>query len=322
LAPRASGMSKRAAQLTMRMPSSIFGVLFYLMLLLAVVSASERRCSSAGSMYTMASVFAACLILLSFYAFVDCFDPLMHCLPIRGIHLLTRFYHRAERPPSLVCVTDGGLLDNTGVMQLLRRRCKRILLVYGGNDPKGKFKWLRKVLDAAANERIASFHDPRDMGLDIREVLQDFNENLSKEFLHLRIRYGWLHPERRGYGDLFVVTNRLSSDLTDLQVQPLLTETEVRGDEDDAGELSSGLEGMHQTELGGCCCDCCHSRGCNFGSKFPNTHQMNQCLTPQLFNCLCRLGHHSAKGAVEAVATPERHQATPERHHAAHPHPS
>ena len=41
-----------------------------------------------------------------------------------------------QRPPTLVHITDGGLLDNTGVMQLMRRREERILLAYGGNDPK------------------------------------------------------------------------------------------------------------------------------------------------------------------------------------------
>merc|ERR1712096_92010 len=93
--------------------------------------------------------------------------------------------------------------------------------------------------------------------------------------------------------------------------QPLLTEDAFSssfGDRPDSecslepGSEKSALEGLRQTDLGGCCCDCCHTHGCNFGRKFPNLPSSNQFLTPQCFSSLCRLGHHSAREAVEAVA--------------------
>jgi len=275
--------------------------IYYAVLWVANWLTRAHMCSPARKLYAAAFLILLTLILLSFYAFLPWLDVLLHWVPIRAFHLLTQFQHRAERPPSLVYVTDGGLLDNTGVMQLLRRRCRRILLVYGGNDPQERFKWLVKLTEAAATERIASFYDPVDPRRDVRETWQEYSKDAQAPYLHLGIYYGWgSGPEERSIGDLFIVTNnRVTPCLRAMRVQPLLTEDEIRGSEAAHGPTCMGR--LRQVDLGGCCCDCCHWNGLNFGRKFPNPHNANQCLTPQLFNSLCRLGFCVSEEAVEAV---------------------
>mmetsp|Transcript_91848 Transcript_91848/g.285687 ORF Transcript_91848/g.285687 Transcript_91848/m.285687 type:complete len:457 (+) Transcript_91848:2-1372(+) len=300
LCGRRSGPSGESMHIVYRLPALIVAETFYVLLLFANNFAMAQKCNPAAWLYFLALVVTLLSILLSLIAFLPCLDLLLHSLIIRGIHLLARFYHRADVPPSLVYVTDGGLLDNTGVMQLMRRRVRRILLVYGGNDPKDTFKWLRKVVDSAANERLASFYDPAEPGRDLRETLQRFSEDRTVPFLHLGIRYGWC-SESDLRGDLFIVTNRILDAYGELWVEPLLTEAEIRGEEGPGEGPGDGRKRMKQTDLGGCCCDCCHSHGCNFGRKFPNPHNANQCLTPQLFNSLCRLGHRASQDAVQAV---------------------
>ena len=41
----------------------------------------------------------------------------MHSPIIRGVHRITRFFHVSTRPPSLLYVTDGGILDPPGALQ-------------------------------------------------------------------------------------------------------------------------------------------------------------------------------------------------------------
>merc|ERR1740121_2875020 len=88
-------------------------------------------------------------------------------------------------------------------------------------------------------------------------------------------------------------------------VRPLLTEAEIRG-LGQSGESGPPGWGPHaqQTDLAACCCDCCHAHGLQCGPTFPNVSNVNQCLTPQLFNSLCRLGYALSAEAIEAISQP------------------
>merc|ERR1711971_457728 len=101
-------------------------------------------------------------------------------------------------------------------------------------------------------------------------------------------------------GHLLLVKNRLPPALAEEPVRPLLTEAEIRGYKQ-SGELD-WFHGSNQTDLGACCCDCCHTHGLNCGPRFPNVPNVNQCLTPQLFNSLCRLGFALSSEAVEVIS--------------------
>merc|ERR1712129_680013 len=110
-------------------------------------------------------------------------------------------------------------------------------------------------------------------------------------------------------GKLVLVKNRLPPSWTEdgssyrFAVEPLLTEEEVRTGV--AKRDSEPLLNMRPEQLGGAgCCDCCHRRGFNCGRKFPSLTSLNyMVLTPQLFNCLCRLGRSvSLAGMLELSA--------------------
>merc|ERR1712060_808117 len=47
--------------------------------------------------------------------------------------------------------------------------------------------------------------------------------------------------------------------------------------------------------------------GCNFGAKFPYPATINQFLTPQIFNSLCRLGNLISADAIAAASRLEDH---------------
>merc|ERR1712151_125990 len=101
----------------------------------------------------------------------------------------------------------------------------------------------------------------------------------------------------------FVVKNRMPSGYDHACLPPLLTEKEVRGEEMDK-RSADDVGTLLQTDLGSfaCCCDCCHTSGCNCGPPFPHAPVGNHFLTPQYLNCLCRLGRHVSADAIDAIS--------------------
>jgi hypothetical protein len=91
-------------------------------------------------------------------------------------------------------ISDGGHIENLGVYELLRRRCKYIIAIDGEHDPKMTFHALTTL------QRLSSI----DLGVQIDINLDDLRLNpqgLSRShFQFCRIRY----PEaKRGSADLF-----------------------------------------------------------------------------------------------------------------------
>eukprot|EP00927_Polykrikos_kofoidii_P026154 TRINITY_DN23337_c0_g1_i1.p1 TRINITY_DN23337_c0_g1~~TRINITY_DN23337_c0_g1_i1.p1 ORF type:complete len:1193 (+),score=184.22 TRINITY_DN23337_c0_g1_i1:127-3705(+) len=335
------------------LPMLIVFEIIYGMMLVAVHMDNEEdqtKCHQAKILFEASlAITLAAFVPSFFYGFMpSCADFILHSPVIRGIHRVTKFYHVAERPPSLLYVTDGGILDSTGLVELARRRCKRILLVYGGNDPKDTMRSLKKAMERVVEEGIGSFYDPEDPRRDVSETLTRYASNKELPYLHLGILYNdsvsppqgeheprgfagdkavfdtSLQPPRRTTGHVFFLKNRLPADMKEAKVAPLLTEQEVNASGVASGSPytsasdtcpfcrgSGGAESggcprraLRQVSLGGCCCDCCHWRGFNFGRRFPNPPTWNQFLTPQLFNSLCRLGYRVTGPALAAATRP------------------
>ncbi|CAE8657753.1 unnamed protein product, partial [Polarella glacialis] len=204
----------------------------------------------------------------------------------------------ADKPPSMIYVTDGGVQDCTGVLQLMTRRSARILLALAASDPDDNLAVLRETL-----RKIGSFYDPR-----VSSVLDEFKEDRSKTFLVLGIRYGYGWGARGARaaetfdglgatGRLFVVKNRLPPSLEDFRPEVLLSEAEIlRSGRESAQEMPARWEEseLRQSDLGGA--------GCNIGPKFPHLSNANQFLTPELFSSLCRLGYRLSADAVHAIS--------------------
>jgi len=275
--------------------------------LTSVLLAMEpSTCVSSRYWYLVWATILVFSITVSFFASRGPLEIFLHSPAIRHLHMALRYYHTAEKGPSLMYVTDGGVQDCTGVYQLLRRRSARILLVLAASDPDDQLNVLRETMRLASDEKLASFYDPRDPRRDASYVLDDFKEVPERSHFVLGIRYdiqtGSCQYGARLTGRLFVVKNRLPPSLENMPPEPLLTEEEILSKQHAWGRQRWEDANLLQSDLAGCCCDCCHVNMCNVGPKFPHISNANQCLTPQLFSGLCRLGYRLSAEAVNLIA--------------------
>ncbi|CAE8709444.1 unnamed protein product, partial [Polarella glacialis] len=267
-------------------------------------ASGSRDCSSAKTMVLIAFWLFGGIFILSFFAFLPSLHFLMASHVIRQWHQASRFIYRDTRGPCLLYVTDGGVQDCTGIVQLMRRRCERILLVLAAADPRDELAVLRTAMEHAADQKLGCFFDPSGDHRDLQILLEAYAEDKAKPYLHLRIRYGWgglPHSRDQEFGDLFVVKNRSIPELHSIPVPPLLTEDKIKGRLDMTAQEVG--EWRLAKDLGGLgCCDSCH-HCCNCGPKFPHLTGTNYLwLTPTLFSSLCRLGRAVSGEAIHALA--------------------
>merc|ERR1719343_1848875 len=182
-----------ASRVVYQLPSTVLIALFYALLLRALfanqgetMNCSEMRLAANASLLVGLMSF-----VFSFFGFLPCCKFLLHQPGIRQMHQAMRYYHRAARPPNLIYVTDGGVQDCTGILQLMRRRRTRILLVLAAADPNDELAVLRTAMEAAIEDKIGSFYDPGDSQRDVRIMLEEFKNDKAQDFFKLGIRYGW-----------------------------------------------------------------------------------------------------------------------------------
>lgn len=255
------------------------------------------------------------IVVASFYTFCPYLRWLLYSPGIRQLHMITLYQNRDVHPPCRVYVTDGGVQDCTGIYQLVRRRAKRILLVIGAEDPTDNLTALRKAIQIIIDDKLATFYDLRDPSRNYLSVLDEYKDDKCITTIRLGIRFGWIHDAENsfdGHGILIAVKCRLPPGLEDRFARPLLTRTEItdkaQGRWNECGELL-----LREEQLGSCCCDCCH-RTCNFCAPFPNVSNPNQCMTPQMFNALCRLGYCVSEEAVNEISQRlDRHEEREEK---------
>ncbi|CAE7366109.1 clpC [Symbiodinium natans] len=147
---RNSGAGARTMAWLDRLPSLICLELIYGLLLVAVVLSmhpTHNHCSVAVGLCKWSALFATAVAGLSFFSFLPCLGCLQHSPLLRTLQQATRFYYQSPQPPGMVYISDGGVLENTGVLSLLRRRQRRILAVYAGEEGPGKeFHCIKKLL--------------------------------------------------------------------------------------------------------------------------------------------------------------------------------
>mmetsp|Transcript_48133 Transcript_48133/g.112561 ORF Transcript_48133/g.112561 Transcript_48133/m.112561 type:complete len:1004 (+) Transcript_48133:93-3104(+) len=291
--------------------------------MLATVSTGSG-CKYAPDVFFLAIFAWLVVVFLSFFGY----RPELQCLllspMLRQLHQVSKFRAQADEPPGMLYITDGGVEDCTGIIQLMRRQCERILLVLAAADAHDDLQVFKDAMHVAVDKlHLGSFYDPSDAQADVKILLEKFKENKAMKHLHLGIRYGWStsgSPEVK-YGHLHIVKNRLPPEMATQEVRPLISEAEVTGDSNHAQHhhhhhrhhdahdvkakparsssrphIESTQEEwgkLKETDLGGFgCCDCCHRNGGNCGAKFPHLTGANYLwLTPTLFSSLCRLGH-------------------------------
>lgn len=96
------------------------------------------------------------------------------------------YAHSGEEPPSTLYVTDGGVSDNTTIIQQLLRKHTMILSVISSTDSLDD---LKNTLQKAVQQRVANFFDPEDPRRGWESVIHSYIQN-KKTFLHFGIYYG------------------------------------------------------------------------------------------------------------------------------------
>jgi len=263
----------------------------------------SNHCAPARSMFSAAMLIAVALLSLSFFSFFKCLDLLALSTLSRQFLQLLQYCFVGHRPPRMLYVTDGGVRDCTGIVQLMRRRCKRILLVLAAGDPTDDMLALKKGMAVAEEEKIGTFYDTQDPRRSIQAKIEAFGRDKSQLYLHLGICYPQAGDEEIS-GHLYVVKNRLPPAFEGQPIEPPLTEDEVQGRSSTTPGFRHG-DWQHLTtdQLGGYgCCDCCHTAGLNCGPKFPHGGFPGYLyLTPTWCNSLVRLGFAVSEDAVKAV---------------------
>jgi len=200
-------------------------------------SGQEETCRSAYFMYVTSLYIVIIIFFLSFFGFVPCLEFFVHSPMVRQLHMAMKYHHVSETPPSMVYISDGGVQDCTGIIQLMLRRSPRILLALAAHDPHDELTVLRTTMELAKSLKLGSFYDPKDPRREVSVLLDEFRRNQHALVLQLGIRYGWESsnpsecavdtPLTSPSGRLIIVKNRLPPDLEELQVEAPLTEEEI-----------------------------------------------------------------------------------------------
>lgn len=256
--------------------------------------------------------------VLSFFGHVRWLNWLLDSPLVRQVHMFLMYHECMEKPPMYLYLTDGGPVEDLGIVQLLRRRCRWILSFDVGDDPTCELLDLRAAIALARQERLCSFYLHKDPRRDLEDVFKEFQES-KDEFLHL----GVLYSNDHAVSEIFHVRMRLLDET--VPVQPLVQKEEVlqrpslspasphHGDvhlemhtmpEDymvssQSSSSSNSRQLKPRAQLGGICCESCHDgHDCNMCGSFPHTHTVNQFFTPTVWANFCRLGREMAHPAI------------------------
>jgi len=270
----------------------------------------KESCYKAKLIFQISAAALVFVYMLSFFSFAPFINVLTLSPLLRYIHQASGYLYVGHRPPRMLYLTDGGVLDCTAILQLLRRRRKRILLVLAAMDPVDDLGVLRTAIDVAKKDRIGAFYDPADPRRDVDVLMEEFKNDKSRTTLQLGISYCWANhtayrgPHKASTGHLVVVKNRLPPSCEGQPVRPLLTEDEVHTGPWPA-RAPEPWDKLKTDELGSVgCCDCSHTAGLNYLGRFPQGGGTGYLfLTPQFANHLMRLAYEISDDAVKKVSS-------------------
>jgi len=224
----------------------------------------KRTCES-KTMIELAGIFAGILLTTAFLTHLPIFNCFQRSPIVLKIHLALQHHFTSERVPDSLYLSDGGLIECLGLVGLLRRRHRWMIVTDATATKDDPTFCLRQTIALAMKENICSFCDPTwpQMGLDY--VFRRFRDG-NEPFLHLRVTYDpMIAVGPRMEGNLFLIRMR-------------------RIDAGDPRRLLPVACCYTQCESEQCspCCCCC--------GQFPDINNANQCFTPELYAALSGLG--------------------------------
>lgn len=189
-----------------------------------------QDCTAKNVFLEVAEVGFCLLLALSFFAFFPWLRWLMRSPIILQFQMLCMHRHRAPRPPPYVYLSDGGLIEVSGTLTLLRRRVRTIICSDACEDPDVSLRALSDLMVLARKEHLCSFFDPADARRNIELSIGDW-ANGRQPFFRVGICYepsggAASESQDRIIGELLFVRMRLPPGDNAI-VRPLLTETEL-----------------------------------------------------------------------------------------------
>eukprot|EP00794_Sanderia_malayensis_P013869 gene13869-15317_t len=243
---------------------------------------------------------------------------IINIFQVRYMREVLQINNVGEVPPAILYLSDGGHVENLGMLALLKRRLRRIIVADGGFNATeyDVAESLLMALKMAREKLHCSFKgmDGRDIEEDIRDRFIEKVNGKHSRFYRFRVDYyektkstnyetKWVgegqiiflaprHPKDCAHIDEDLAWEKLKScHLGEMKrdrwgTSPLVTEDEV-------DQLTVG------------CCECCHVSCCQSCSdpicgKFPQHVTANQFFTPAMFSAYHREGYTAALQAAVA----------------------
>jgi len=274
--------------------------------LFAVSAATYSKSDDKHQMYSTDSPIFATIALaimfaslsLSFFSHAPTIRFLLCSTIVQQMKLVLQVPHFSTRAPPFLTLTDGGLVETIGVVELLRRKCRWCVVVDASEDPGLTCGAMNRILGEAFERHEV-----------VAQAFQDFGgEDLEKvlcpgiaERPYARL---WSKYADGSRVDVFLVKMQPPKNKEDA-CRPLIKPTEIT---DAAGTPQLLDPETYNTpqltvrEINGLCDDGCHAPcACLPCGEFPFLSVGNQFLTPAQFANLARLGRDVAAPVLEAL---------------------
>lgn len=219
----------------------------------------------------------------------------------------------SDEAPPYIYLGDGGLIENSGALELLRRRTRYILVMEAGDDPNMDMITLTLLLKQVAEEKLCSFFVPGCLHMSVAEAIQEYQSDNERTFLHLGILYDWGEVDR-AVGDIFWVQNRpagprdwagwpqvkrfspATCPLREIEMGKISPNT-IRKNVPETALADEASPQPPMSSLQDCCWDgCCFPCG-----TFPNIETAQQFFSPRMAANFMQLGYHLTEEAVDAL---------------------
>lgn len=280
----------------------------------AVLSETFHSSQSNLTMHKISSIYIV-LVIFSRWCVIN-------IQQVRLIREISGVVNYGPVPPPILSLSDGGHVENLGLLPLLKRGCQRILLVDGGysetdamraNDLILALQFARKWLRCSF-----SGHDGRDIIEDIKNKFThkapgNQPRTYSFKVEYFKKPYGTENDVKTGEGQVLVLFPRHPLKGTAPNSistwQEYTTDTEQDMDPQLWGP-GPDLDANETEKLTFCCCECCHQQSCRQCSSFlcgvfPFHFTCNQFFTPEMFSTYHREGYKaSLDGKIECFLDP------------------
>ena len=240
----------------------------------------------------------------------------MHVPYCRFVHNAFDILHIGFNPPPILLLTDGAHFENLGLLPLLKRRLRKIVVVDSGH---------KSTDDAYADSLIPALEKARNIlncsfrGMDGRDVIEDVRHRFvrkqpgqqprSFKFVveYYDVESDFSQEKKVAEGQIIFIAPRHPSKCIKgagcVTWKATLRDINMELDADMWGP-GPDLEAAEVDGLTFCCCECCHGSCCHAISDwlcgvFPHHIIVNQFYTPAMFSAYHREGYSAC---VEAQA--------------------